>query len=238
MKQNVLIIFLMIFSASLIFPQGKEYKFKSFSLEIIDSTLYEWGPDSTIIYSKKFYNPQDIAVDLDGDGIDEYIVDDSYTKYQKNYYWLYIFHTADSLYLADSINSGITEPYVTHSDEVQRMIIISGNPVFDSLNTDTSNIFLPINCWKYDNGRLYSVNDEVYNLFITENNDIIDFLDNYFSSNKTDCTNSDKVKAAIAAAYVNYLNAGEFTLASQFLKRYYLCTDIEKFKKYLAAQAK
>ncbi len=39
--------------------------------------------------------------------------------------------------------------------------------------------------------------------------------------------------APIAAVYANYINAGEKSVASQFLKNYYLCEDLEQFKQKL-----
>jgi hypothetical protein len=40
---------------------------------------------------------------------------------------------------------------------------------------------------------------------------------------------SRKLQSAISAAYVNYMNAGEVTLASKFIKKYYPCGDINRF---------
>ena len=76
--------------------------------------------------------------------------------------------------------------------------------------------------------QFFLVNDEVYNVFINENESIINYLDDYLNDNSKNCKTSITVKAAIAAAYANYINAGEKSVASQFLKNYYLCEDLEQ----------
>ncbi len=75
------------------------------------------------------------------------------------------------------------------------------------------------------------VNDEVYDLFMNENDAIIDYLDTYFQSHENDCTNSKEVLGAIAAGYANYINAGEESSADHFLSNYYFCLDKDALKK-------
>lgn len=75
-------------------------------------------------------------------------------------------------------------------------------------------------------------------MYINENEDIIDYLDNYFQSNENDCTNSRQVLGAIAAGYANYINAGEESSADKFLSTYYFCLDKDLFKKNLDSELK
>ncbi|MHB1688094.1 MAG: hypothetical protein ACYCVH_12080 [Ignavibacteriaceae bacterium] len=213
--------------------QGKTFTFDSFSLKIINNELTAFDSNKKVFYKKEFHNPKDFTLDLDGDGVDEYLVSDFYTTDSSAYYTLYIFNTIDSLYLADSVISGLVEPYEIKSSETGGMIIVSGNPKIDSLNTDLYNIFLPVNCWKYESGELYSVNDEVYKIFVKENDSIIDFLDNYYESNQANCESTKHVKAALASAYINYINSGDNILARQFLKEYYHCGDLNNFEQSL-----
>ena len=53
-----------------------------------------------IFYQKEFHNPKDFALDLDGDGVPEFLISDSYEKDSSTFYTLYVFNTLDSLTLA------------------------------------------------------------------------------------------------------------------------------------------
>ncbi len=212
------------------FCQGKAYAFDLFNVQIENSKLEVFNSTKKLIFEKEFSNPKDISLDLDGDGINEYLIIDEKPDNKRFFCTLYIFNTIDSFYIADSILSGYFEPYPTVSDEVGGVVIITGNPKFDSLNGSSKETFLPIRCWKYDNGEVYPVNDELYNIFIAENDTLLDYIDSYFNLNNADCNSAQKMAAAIAAVYANYIYAGDKTLASQFLKKYYNCDDIEKFK--------
>ncbi len=233
MRTFFLLLILTSISAVSNFAQSKVFHYDTFSVKLVNTKLNEYDRNNKIIYTRDFNSPQDFAVDLDGDGIDELLVNDSYTDSGKTYYTLYIFNTVDSLYLADSIFSGLIEPYETKSDEAKGTIIVSGNPCIDSLNNDSDNIFLPVNCWKYDNGQLFLINDDLYKIFITENDNIIDYLDNFYLSNKKDCSSTRKIKAAIASGYINYFHSGDKILARQFIREYYLCNDAESFEQNL-----
>lgn len=220
-----------------IFSQTNSYSPDSLIIEINNSNLKVRSFDNSIIYQKHFSNPTGFFADLDDDGLNEYIVIDSALINNFPFFTLYIFNTIDSLYLVDSIESGFRAPYLSNvsidqnnSDETGKTIIVSGNYLFDQFNLNKENIFLPINCWLYENSSLFLVNDEVYDFFLSENDSIINFIEEYFSSHPKNCSSSENIKSAAGAAYANYLNAGEKSIASQFLKKYYLCDDIEQFK--------
>ncbi|MHB8578954.1 MAG: hypothetical protein ACYDA4_03715 [Ignavibacteriaceae bacterium] len=213
--------------------QDKTYSFNSFSLKIVNNELTAVNSNKKVFYQKKFHNPKDFALDLNGDGAPEFLISDSYDVDSSTFYTLFIYNTMDSLSLADSILSGLIEPYEINSSEAGGMIIVSGNPAIDSLNTDLDNIFLPVNCWKYEKGELFSVNDQVYKIFTNENNGIIDYLDNYYASKHTDCESTSKVKAALASGYINFMHSGDKILARQFLNEYYHCSDLYNFEQYL-----
>ena len=232
MKIIILTLFI-CFTQIKIFGQQDEFKFDLFTAKIENSTLQVFNHNNKIVFQKKFNNPSDMAADLDGDGINEYLVNDSYNKGWKTYFTLYIFNTVDSFYVADSINSGLLEPYETYSKEANETIIISGNPKFDAFISDSDNVFLPINCWKYENDNLFDINDDIYNQFLSENDDLIDFLENYFQDKSQTCTTSKQVISAIAAGYANYIHAGEVSMANQFLNKYYLCDDLIMLKQKL-----
>ncbi len=215
------------------FSQEKVFNFNSFKLKITNSQLKEYNKDDRIIFTKDFRSPHDFVLDLDGDGKYEYLVSDSYSDSGKTFYCLYIFNTSDSLSLEDSIQSGLLEPYEINSAETGGPIIVSGNPNFDSLNIDSEDVFLPINCWNYKDGKLFLINNQLYKIFEKQNEDIIDYIDNYYLTNRSDCISSSKIKAAIAAGYVNYIHSGDKILARQFIRQYYHCNDSAAFKQLL-----
>ncbi len=223
------ILFLLIFSSQ-VFAQNEIYDYGTFFLTIENSTLKAFRPDSTIFYQKKFFDPQDFSVDLDSDNVDEFIITDCSLSGGKKNYALYVYCTLDTFYLVDSVNSGLMEPYQTISKELKTTLLVTGSPDFDSLNSSDSLIFLPLNFWKYEEGGLFLANASVYDLFISENDDIIDFIEDYYLRSGKSCASTSKIKAAVASGYINYYNAGEKSLASLFLKKYYLCGDAEDFK--------
>ncbi len=232
MKIQLSFLIPIIFAANC-YCQGRTYNFDQFNVKIENSKLEVFDKYQKLVFEKKFIDPHDLSADLDGDGINEYLVIDEMKDSSRSLYTLYIFNTIDSFYVADSIPSGYLEPYQSVSEDSGSNIIVTGNPNFDSLNIGNEDTFIPIKCWKYDNGEIFSVNDEVYNIFISENDKLIDMIDSYFDSNTKDCKSTETVKAAIATVYANYIYAGDKILANQFLKKYYLCSDLEKFKRKL-----
>jgi len=230
--KNFVLSFLLLFSINL-FAQEDTLSFDNFYLTFQNKELNVFDNNNEIIYQKKFINPSPYTSDLNDDNSDEYLVLDSTVNKGMPWFTLYIYSTTDQFSLTDSIVSGTTEPYETTSGDLGGTIIVSGNTDFEQFNKVSDNYFIPINCWRYEDSAIFLVNDEVYNVFINENESIINYLDDYFNDNPKSCTETDSVKAAIAAAYVNYINAGEKSVASQFLKNYYLCEDLPKFKQEL-----
>lgn len=230
--KNFVLSFLLFFSINL-FAQEDTLSFDNFYLTFQNKELNVFDNNNEIIYQKKFINPNPYTSDLNDDNSDEYLVLDSTVNKGMPWFTLYIYNTTDQFSLIDSIVSGTTEPYETTSGDLGGTIIVSGNTDFEQFNKVSANYFIPINCWRYEDSAIFLVNDEVYNVFINENESIINYLDDYFNDNPKSCTETDSVKAAIAAAYVNYINAGEKSVASQFLKNYYLCEDLPKFQQKL-----
>jgi hypothetical protein len=222
------LIFIVIFS-SFSYSQNDINIFDLFTTQLDNNILRVYNLDSTLIFQKKFNNASDQAADLDGDGVNEYLVTDSYQKDRVSSFTIYIFNTIDTFYLADSIFSGLIEPYLNGPGDSGTILIITGNPKFDSLNTNLDEPYLPVNCWKYEDEKINLVNDQVYDIFISENNDIIDYLDDFYDRNSKSCEATEKVRAAISSVYVNYLSAGETIMAKQFINKYYFCNDRENF---------
>jgi hypothetical protein len=94
----------------------------------------------------------------------------------------------------------------------------------------SDNVTLPLNFSRYGDNGITLINNEIYDLFISENEAVVDYLDEYFNSNIKNCNSSQQVNNLIAAGYINYKNAGDISVANQFLLKYYLCSDIIDFK--------
>ena len=230
--KNFGLFFLLLFSINL-FAQQDTLSFDNFYLTFQKKVLRVFDNNKRIIYQKSFFNPSPYTSDLNDDNSDEYLVLDSTLNNNIPWYTLYIYNMKDKFSFIDSIISGSTEPYETTSGDLGGTIIVSGNIDFEKFNNGKDNYFIPINCWRYEDSAIFLVNDEVYNVYINENESIISYLDDYFIDNPKNCKSSNEIKAPIAAAYVNYINAGEKSVASQFLKSYYLCDDLAKFKQEL-----
>ena len=227
--------FLLIFNfASEIFSQNKnEFVTDLFTLALNNNSLSVLDKKESQIYSNEFQNPAGYLSDLNMDGNDEFLVKDAVSVDNKARYELYIYNLLDTFFLAGKINSGTTEPYEAESGEIEGLIIVAGNSDFSFMNKDSEFLLLPINCWKFEEGKISIVNSEIYDSFITENNNILLTLDSFFVENGNDCNSSSRIKSFIGSAYINYLNAGENSVASNFIKTYYSCDDADQFKQEL-----
>lgn len=227
--------FLLIFNfASEIFSQNKnEFVTDLFTLALNNNSLSVLDKKESQIYSNEFQNPAGYLSDLDMDGNDEFLVKDAVSVDNKARYELYIYNLLDTFFLAGKINSGTTEPYEAESGEIEGLIIVAGNSDFSFMNKDSEFLLLPINCWKFEEGKISIVNSEIYDSFITENNNILLTLDSFFVENGNDCNSSSRIKSFIGSAYINYLNAGENSVASNFIETYYSCDDAAQFKQEL-----
>jgi hypothetical protein len=180
---NRLLCILLVFPAFVSCGFSQQlHVFDLFTAQLQDTTLVVKDNGGKTILQMEFNNPQDFAVDLDNDRVKEYIVVDSAGVPNLPSYTIYIFSTIDIFTLEDSLASGTFEPYVTFSTEEGGEIIVTGNKDFEFFDQENSDIYLPINCWRYDNGELFLVNDDIYDLFMEENYEILNYLDYYYES--------------------------------------------------------
>jgi hypothetical protein len=229
MKYIFILLILTVFAAQ----AQQKYIFKNYSVTFAGSVL-ELKKGDNLEKEFKFINPASYSADLDNDGLEDFLVTDRLPGKSSDMFTMYIFNTIDSFYITDSIHSGYTEPYFTTSNEIGEMIIVAGNEDFMYLEAEESG-FLPINCYKYESGEILQINDELYDIFITENEGLIEYIDEYFVSNVKNCYNTERIISAIASAYANYINAGEPTLAHQLITNYYFCDNKDKFVNELNA---
>jgi hypothetical protein len=211
------------------FAQQNYYEYAPFSIRFEQGVMEVKNGDA-VLYTHSFRNPSENGVDLDGDGIDEFLVIDQMEEDGRRQFILFIFNITESFFLVDSISSGSIEPYIIYSEEVEDYILISGNSSFMQFTGNNAE-HLPVNCYKYETGEVFLVNDEIYDVFISENDELLEIIDKYFEMNARNCTSSLDIIPALSAAYANYINAGEPTLASHLITNYYYCDDKERFIK-------
>lgn len=176
-------------------------------------------------------SPKILDAELNNDEKGELIVINRHANEGLTTYSAFIINLFDSIYIIDSVKSGIVEPFLVYSDEVSSTLLIIGYPELDSLNRISSGKYSPINALMYDGNKIYSVNEEVYSLFIEETEDLLAILDS--KPIYTGCEFTKENSSLIASIYINYVNAGELAMGSVFLKNYYLCTDYVVYKEYL-----
>lgn len=233
MNKTIIIFFLSTF---LLFSQNNQsnnqsaFHAASFSIKFENSLAYAFDENGKNVFQGKFYHPSGMISDLDADGVDEFIIIDSNSVNRKTVFTVSIFNTVDSFYLVDSINSGGTSPYFQVNEETNKVTLITGNPDFDNYNANPEFFFSPLDCWKYESSELSLNNEEMYELLLTENENIIEFLENY-RWNSDSCSTSKEILGAIASAFANYINAGETAIAYQFLRKYYMCCNLDLIKK-------
>lgn len=189
-----------------------------------------YNADGLKVFSKEFRNPYNYLADIDNDQLDEMVIVDSINSDKGLAFVIYFYSGDEDFKLIDSIDSGSFFPFITYSEEIESMIIETGNPEFEQFNFLSDANSLPINLWKIDNDTLIQVNDELYDPYILENTNLLQLLDYYAHNKGFDCSTSQFYKGMAASAFANYINAGEQALAYSMLKKYYLCDDLEIFK--------
>lgn len=215
-------------------PQSETFTADKYFIKLDNSILSVQDSAAQMVYTQKFSHPTGYVADLDGDGTVEFLINDFREHDGTNSYSLYVFNTVDTFYLADSIYSGLKEPYYVFSPEIKSVVLITGSPDVDSLyNGQIENIFSPMVCWAVVDGELTIVNDQLYDIFMEENDKIISFIETYFKANAKDCTTSKQLISAIATLTINYYYAEEKTNAENVLKQFYFCDDREKLAEVL-----
>ncbi|MCX6149295.1 MAG: hypothetical protein NTX22_02080 [Ignavibacteriales bacterium] len=227
--------FLLVFIAFLLLDkssaQDNLFSTESFIIKLSGANLLVENLERNIVFEKIFSHPKGFVVDMDNDGAVEFLVNDFTIRQGKSFYSTFLYNTVDTFYLIDSIYSGLKEPYYSFSDELNEVILITGSPDFDSLNTsEMETIYSPLVCWGFVGFELAIVNDQLYDFFIAENEKYIDFIDQFYKSKGTGCNSTSLLKSVIAALFVNYIYADEKAVAEKSIQQYYNCDDREKFK--------
>ncbi|MCU7496805.1 MAG: hypothetical protein HF314_05125 [Ignavibacteria bacterium] len=231
---KTLLLFFVALFGGYAFAQDSTFAVEDFNIKIQDAKLLVGDLDNKTVYDRQFQDPYAYTLDIDGDGASELLINDDNESEGQDSYTLYVYNTVGSFYLIDSIYSGLKEPYSFFSDEINNVVLVTGSPDFDSLNAGGQDVFSPLVCWSFVDSSLEIVNDQLYNVFLSENDANIDFMDSFFKEKGRNCESSQLLKAAIASAYANYIYADEYALADKLLEEYYLCEDLKEFKEQIS----
>lgn len=232
---KILLLLFVALMGGYAFAQDSTFAVEDFNIKIQDSRLLAGDLDNKTVYQRQFQEPYAYTLDIDGDGASELLVNDDVKTDGQDYYTLYVYNTIGSFYLIDSIYSGLKEPYSFFSDEINNVVLVTGSPDFDSLNASgQDNVFSPLACWSFVDSSLSIVNDQLYNVFLSENEANMKFMDAFFKEHGKNCESSGILKAAIASTYANYIYADEYALADKLLEEYYLCEDLKQFKEQIS----
>ncbi|HEX2868472.1 MAG TPA: hypothetical protein VHO03_15625 [Ignavibacteriales bacterium] len=233
--KTLLLFFVVLLSGGYSFAQDSTFAVEDFNIKIQDSRLLVGDLDNKTVYDRQFQEPYAYTLDIDGDGAPELLINDAAEKDSLSYYTLYVYNTVGSFYLIDSIYSGLKEPYSFFSDEINNVVLVTGSPDFDSLNVQgQDNIFSPLVCWSFVDSSLSIVNDQLYNVFLSENDANMKYMDEVYREKGKNCQASRLLMAAIASTYANFIYADEYALADKLLEEYYLCEDLKQFKEQIS----
>lgn len=197
---------------------------------LINNSIVVTKNDSLYFTNYKFNDAREEWTDFDYDGADELVIID---RNASSEYFIYIFLPLDELNLVDSLFCGTTEPYVGYSDELLEPVIISGYPQFEKLAAKGEEIFSPLCCFQFDGEKIININDRLYQVFMEANENLFAILQTHFINSNKECELALRHKALLASIYVNYLNAGENSLAKIFIDRYYPCNDKIELTEFL-----
>jgi hypothetical protein len=220
------IVFIQIISKA----QVDTINFNSYLVLAQENFIKAEDAQGKLVFQKQFNRPYEYRADIDADQFDELVIVDSIITNGRLNFTIYFLSGEKNFNLIDSIYSGSFFPFITYSEEIESMIIETGSPEFEKFNQSGEVSALPVNFWKLENDELFLVNDELYEPFIFENKNLIQYIDFYSHEKTIDCSTSQLYRGIIASAFANYINAGEQSLATQMLKKYYSCDDVELFK--------
>lgn len=233
MKALIVLFFALILSSAL-FAQAENYEFDTYTVTVEKNIVLAMDVNGKIFYNRPFENLKEFLADLDGDSISEFCVTTSKTINNNTFYKVYVYNTIDTFQLADSLESLNLEPYSVYDEESEREIFVVGNPacIKLALNKEET-ITAALDCYEYDGTGFNLINNQVYDIFMRQNEMLVDSLDSFYADSDSNCTCSQKVRSLIAATYLNYKNAFEDSISLHFLNKYYFCNDVLDFKSKL-----
>ncbi len=214
--------------------QSQTFGVGSYSISLENNQLKAVNDVGEIIFEKGFHIPSIYTADLDLDGIEELMINDARLNDSTFYFTLYIFSGSDSFTLIDSIYSGVVEPYIYSSEDVEYSFLVTGNTQFEPVNNpECIESFLPLYCWMFNGNKMVFINDEVYEVFLIDIERLLNVIDINYHNIVNTCSGSKLLQGLLASIYANYIYAYELSNAEIFLKKYYHCDDIKTFKELI-----
>jgi hypothetical protein len=215
-----------------LFAQAENYEFDNFTVTVQKNILSVKSVSGETIYTRQFDNLKEFTSDLDGDSIPEFCVSEEMKNGNNTIYKMLVYNTVDTFTLADSLESLNMEPYSVADEDSGQLVFVAADTNFLRFAGDVP-VTAAVNCYEFDGLNFVQINDQIYDIFMRQNEEIVDSLDNFFDDNSNDCASSKKVLSLIASLYVNYKNADENSISLHLLNKYYFCSDLLDFKSKL-----
>lgn len=190
-----------------------------------------------VIYNKFFKSVSNsFFLDFNADGNYELYIETEEKMNDETFYTCYFFNVSDSVFLIDSIASGVTKPYHEFSNELNSLYLVTGDSFIDSVITLTKNKLLitPKIFWLYDGNEFFSIEEEMYDNYMAENEDIITMLNDFRNVIKDDCQIARSYRGLLITVFMNYIFAKENVLAHKFVENYYRCSEFKEIIKNLS----
>ncbi|NUN07874.1 MAG: hypothetical protein HUU54_01730 [Ignavibacteriaceae bacterium] len=200
------------------------------TFRVTENSLIVLDSLGAVIFSRDFKSVSNsFFLDFDADGTDELYIEESEIKNSETFYSCYFIRTLDSVYLIDSIGSGVTRPYHEFNEDLNSLVLVTGDAYVDSLITLSRNKLLvtPKVYWLFDGTEVFSVDEEMYDVYMAENDDLMILLNDFKKAVKDDCRLSDNYRGIIITVFINYLFAKEQVLAYRFIEEFSDCREIK-----------
>jgi hypothetical protein len=230
-----LIVSIIITLSCSIYSQDLENDSIKVSVSLEGNALVARDTVGEVVDSWTFHAPELYRIDLDGDESDEIVIIDNNQKNNLSDYTLYIFTVENGLELADSLYSGRLEPVIEFNEELNSTLICTGIHQLDSLLylTGQDTIIVPRRYSVFDGNEIINVSSDLYSYYMDQNDAILGDYTSLVENGTIECNEGDKLMSIIFTVYYNYLQAGENSLANNFLSSYHSCPKFSKLKSLL-----
>ncbi len=91
-------------------------------------------------------------------------------------------------------------------------------------------IYSPLICWGFHGNEFGLVNDQLYDIFINENEKNIDFVEEQYKAKGKNCNTANMLRGVIASIFINYYSADEKAVAEKALDELFVCDNKARFK--------
>lgn len=228
-KFSTLLIFIAAVQTSLALNSFVQDTIQNFSVEIViakgNFTLIIKELKKGKIYQKKFFNPNLVFYDLDGDGIDEAVVIDSVESNERTSFSIYVYSFFPKFEFCDSINIGKYAPEFYDLNSEAGYFIKVYDDRFENMFGSTFPL-LPILFYNLVDKTLMLDSEYSYEEYENEIDNLLNLLDD--AKHGFDCNdfNARKdIQKIIGVIYADLIYMNRTFDLTKFVQQNYPCTD-------------